>query len=69
MLEAFIVTIWIEYNGKMYIKEADSLTRNCKAAVEQLTNKFHKSPMKLVAVKCDTAQTYKDRKEYFNDKR
>ena len=70
MLEAFIITLWIEYNGKLYMKEADSITRNCESTTRNLYDRFDKLPtMKLVAVKCDTTQTYRDRKEYFNGKR
>ena len=36
MLEAFIVTLWIEYNGKLYVKEADSITRNCESTTRNL---------------------------------
>jgi len=53
----------------MYIKEADGITSNCEATSKDLFHRFEKLPMKLVAVKCDTAKSYKNRKEYFNDKR
>ncbi len=70
MLEAFIVTLWIEYNGRLYIKEADSTTRNCESTTNKLYERFEKIPtMKLVAVKCDTVQSFTNRKDYFNDKR
>ena len=70
MFEAFIITLWIEHNGKLYMKEADSITRNCEPTTRNLYDRFYKLPtMKLVAVKCDTTQTYRDRKEYFNGKR
>ena len=70
MLEAFIVTLWIEYNGKLYMKEADSITRNCESTSIKLYEKIKKIPtMKLVAVKCDTVQSFTDRKDYFDDKR
>jgi len=69
MFDALIVTLWIEHNGQMYIKEADGMTSNCEATSKDLFHRFEKLPMKLVAVKCDTARSYKNRKEYFNDKR
>ena len=70
MLEAFIVTLWIEYNGKLYMKEADSITRNCESTTKNLYKRFEELPtMRLIAVKCDTVQSFTDRKDYFNDKR
>ena len=70
MLEAFIVTLWIEYNGKLYMKEADSITRNCESTTRDLYERFEKLPnMKLIAVKCDTVQSFTNRKEHFNGKR
>jgi len=69
MFDALIVTLWIEYNGQVYIKEADGMTSNCEATTNNLFHRFEKLPMKLVAVKCDTAKSYNDRKEYFNGKR
>ena len=70
MLEAFIVTLWIEYNGKLYVKEADSITRNCELTTIDLYKRFKELPnMKLKAVKCDTVQSFTDRKDNFNGKR
>ena len=49
MLEAFIVTLWIEYNGKLYMKEADSITRNCESTTKNLYKRFEELPtMKLI---------------------
>ena len=70
MLEAFIVTLWIEYNGKLYVKEADSITRNCESTTRDLYERFEKLPnMKLKAVKCDSVQSFTERRDYFNGKR
>ena len=50
MLEAFIVTLWIEYNGKLYMKEADSITRNCESTTKNLYKRFEELPtMELIA--------------------
>ena len=70
MLEVFIVTLWIEYNGKLYVKEADSITRICESTTKDLYERFKELPnMKLKAVKCDTVQSFTNRKEHFNGKR
>ena len=51
MLEAFIITLWIEYNDKLYVKEADSITRNCESTTRDLYERFKGLPnMKLKAV-------------------
>ena len=70
MLEVFIVTLWIKYNGKLYVKEADSITRNCESTTKDLYERFKELPnMKLKAVKCDSVQSFTERRDYFNGKR
>ena len=70
MLEAFSVTLWIEYNGKLYGKESDSITRNCELTTRDLYEKFKELPnMKHKAVKCDSVQSFTERRDYFNGKR
>jgi hypothetical protein len=52
------------------VKEADSITRNCESTTRDLYERFKELPnMKLKAVKCDTVQSFTNRKEHFNDKR
>tara|TARA_R100001509_G_C4820799_1_gene199736 strand:- start:187 stop:393 length:207 start_codon:yes stop_codon:yes gene_type:complete len=65
MLEAFIVTIWLEYKGGNLRSYVLPPTRECKQTVKELYDKFKDRPEKLIAVKCDTSKTYREKKEYF----
>ena len=65
MLEAFIVTIWLEYEGGYLRSYSLMPTRECKQTVKKLYDKFKDRHEKLIAVKCDTSKTYREKKEYF----
>ena len=65
MLEAFIVTILLEYEGGYLRSYSLMPTRECKQTVKKLYDKFKDRPEKLIAVKCDTSKTYREKKEYF----
>ena len=65
MHEAFIVTIWLEYEGGYLRSYSLMPTRECKQTVKKLYDKFKDRPEKLIAVKCDTLETIKEKKEYF----
>ena len=69
MFEAFIVTMWFEVDGHLFQKKHHKITRNCQQTVEQLRESFDKLPIYLVAIKCDTSKTYRERKEYLSGKR
>ena len=69
MFEAFIITMWFEIDGQLYHKRHHKIVRNCVQTVRQLQKTFDKIPIDLVAIKCDTSKTYRERKEYFNGRR
>ena len=69
MFEAFIVTMWFEVDGHLFQKKHHKITRNCQQTVEQLRESFDKLPIDLVAIKCDTSKTYRERMEYLSGKR
>ena len=69
MFEAFIKTMWFEIDGQLFHKRHHKIVRNCVQTVRQLQKTFDKIPIDLVAIKCDTSKTYRERKEYFNGRR
>ena len=69
MFEAFIITMWFEIDGQLFHKRHHKIVRNCVQTVRQLQKTFYKIPIDLVAIKCDTSKTYRERKEYFNGRR
>ena len=69
MFEAFIVTMCFEVDGHLFQKKHHKITRNWQQTVEQLRESFDKLPIDLVAIKCDTSKTYRERKEYLSGKR
>ncbi len=66
MLEAFFVTIWLETQEGQLRSYRLKPTRECERTVEQLFLKFKDRPEKLIAVKCDTIETMKQKKEMFD---
>jgi hypothetical protein len=40
-------------------------TMSCEGTVKDLAYKYKDRPEKLIAVKCDTLETIKEKKEYF----
>ena len=69
MFEAFIITMWFEIDGQLFHKRHHKIVRNCVQTLRQLQKTFDKIPIDLVAIKCDTSKTYRERKEYFNGRR
>ena len=69
MFEAFIIKMWFEIDGQLFHKRHHKIVRNCVQTVRQLQKTFDKIPIDLVAIKCDTSKTYRERKEYFNGRR
>ena len=69
MIEPVIITFWIEINSRLYNKTIPKVYNECQPIVAQLYEQYEKSKHKLVAVKCDTSKTYRERKEYFNGRR
>tara|TARA_R100001440_G_scaffold22246_2_gene36369 strand:- start:12166 stop:12372 length:207 start_codon:yes stop_codon:yes gene_type:complete len=65
MLEAFIITFWLEYDGGELRSYELTPTRECEQTAKKLYDKFKDRPEKLIAVKCDTSKTYREKKEYF----
>jgi len=65
MLEVYLITFWLELNDKLSMKKL-APTINCKSTVEKLRNKYKDRPERLVAVKCDTLETIKQKKEMFD---
>ena len=69
MFEAFIVTMWFEVDGHLFQKKHHKISHNCQQPVNQLRESYDKITVDLVAIKYDTSQNSRDRKEYLNGKR
>lgn len=69
MIEPIIITFWIEVNSRLYEKTIPKVYNECEPIVSQIYEQYEKSNGKIVAVKCDTYQQYKDKREYFHGKR
>ena len=69
MIEPVIITFWIEVNSILYEKTIRKVYNPCDPIVSQIYEQYARSNGKVVAVKCDTYQQYKDKREYFHGKR
>lgn len=52
MLEYFIITLWIEFNDKLYVTYDTSLRSNCKQAYHYHKKRLESTNQTLVALKC-----------------
>lgn len=64
MFDVYLITIWLELNGKLSMYRMTP-TMSCEDNVKDLAYKYKDRPEKLIAVKCDTLETIKEKKEYF----
>ena len=64
MFDVYLLTIWLELNGKLSMYRTTP-TMSCEDNVKDLAYKYKDRPEKLIAVKCDTLETIKEKKEYF----
>ena len=53
MFEYFIITLWIEFNDKLYVAYDTSLRSNCKQAYHYHKEKLQNTNQTLVALKCN----------------
>ena len=65
MLEAVIVTIWFELADGTLRQERLGTTTDCEGLATRLYEKYEKNSKRLVAVKCDTAESLRLKKEMF----
>ena len=64
MFDVYLINIWLELNGKLSMYRMTP-TMSCEDNVKDLAYKYKDRPEKLIAVKCDTLETIKEKKEYF----
>ena len=63
MFTYFLITVWIEYNNKIYSKVLPELFNGCQTNVEKIYKQV-KPPFKIKAIKCDTPKEFgKKRKD------
>ena len=59
MLEYFIITLWIEFNDKLYVTYDTSLRSNCKQAYHYHKKRLKNTNQTLVALKCTNTNEFK----------
>ena len=79
MFELFIITLWLEIKGQLYVKYDLPLRSNCESAFEEIKERYKDTPIKVVAVKCEPTEDFvldeqiykytKSFKEYINPKK
>jgi len=62
MFTYFLVTVWIEYNNKIYQKVLPRLYDNCEKTVMKIYEET-KLPYKVKAVRCDTPKEFGDKRK------
>ena len=58
MLEYFIITLWIEFNDKLYVTYDTSLRSNCKQAYHYHKKRLENTNQTLVALKCTNIKEF-----------
>lgn len=58
MLEYFIITLWIEFNDKLYVTYDTSLRSNCKQAYHYHKKRLESTNQTLVALKCTNIKEF-----------
>jgi len=58
MFEYFIITLWIEFNDKLYVTYDTSLRSNCKQAYYYHKEKIQNTNQTLVALKCTNIKEF-----------
>ncbi len=71
MFKIFIVTLWIEYQGKLWVKYALPLQGRCDVVTWWgVQEQYKHSPINIVAMKCTRVKDFKlDRRIYNYDKK
>lgn len=53
MFKIFVITLWIEYQNKMWVKYAMPLQSKCNDALfYNIQKQFYDTPINIVAIKC-----------------
>ena len=58
MLELFIITLWLEFRGQLYVKYDLPLRSNCERAFEEIKERYKDTPIKVVAIKCEPTEDF-----------
>ena len=57
MFDYFFITVWIEYNNKLYAKVLPDLQKGCQTHVERIYKEI-KPPYKIKEIKCDKPKEF-----------
>ena len=62
MFNYFFITVWIEYNNKIYSKVLPEIFNGCETHVEKIYEQV-KPPYEVKAVKCDTPKEFREKRK------
>ena len=71
MFKLFIVTVWLEYQGKLWVKYALPLQSKCNVMTWwRVKDQYKNLPINIIAMKCTRVKDFKfDKRIYSYDKK
>ena len=63
MLDLFVITLWLEFNGKLYVKYDFPLRSNCERAFKEIKERYKKASIKIIAMNCEATEEFVFEKE------
>jgi uncharacterized protein YggU (UPF0235/DUF167 family) len=68
MFKIFIVTVWFEYQNKLWVKYAMPLQSKCNDGLfYDIKKQFDNSSIDIVAIKCTRIKNFKIDKRIYNN--
>tara|TARA_R100001086_G_scaffold199531_1_gene115748 strand:- start:179 stop:394 length:216 start_codon:yes stop_codon:yes gene_type:complete len=68
MFKVFIITLWIQYEGKLYTKYAMPLQSKCNQMLFwDIQEQYKNTPLSIVAMKCTKVKDFKLDKRIYNN--
>ena len=58
MLDLFVITLWLEFNNKLYVKYDFPLRSNCERAYKEIKERYKKASIKIIAMKCEPTKEF-----------
>ena len=67
MFKIFIITLWLEYQDKLWVKYAMPLQPKCNDALfYNIQRQFDDTPINIVAIKCTRIKDFKIDKRIYS---
>jgi hypothetical protein len=58
MLDLFVITLWLEFKGKLYVKYDFPLRSNCERAYKEIKEQYKKASIKIIAMNCEPTKGF-----------